>query len=819
MVMSRYLPLTLLLIGVLVPARAYSQSTAEIRGAVQDQSGAVVPGATVTAINELTGLERTTVSDSGGRFNIPRLPVGNYRVEVKVDGFRPYATEPFRLNVEDIRQVTAVMVIGALEEGVTVTGQAAVVETVGGTLSEIVDERRIQELPLNGRDPLQLQLLLPGVVTGPTSTAMWQQPGISVNGLRGISNNYMLDSGDNNDVLGGTAAIVPNPDALEEFTVQTSNFSAEYGRNMGAVINAVTKSGTNPLRGTAYDFLRNDSMDAKQFFALEKGMLRRSQYGGTAGGPIARDRMFFFAAFEGLRLRQGESRSNLVVPTLAERNGDFSQSSIKPRDPLTGQPFANNQIPRDRMDPAILKFMETFIPLPNSGNRHIYNAPLNKDGWQAMGRVDTQLTERQRIFGRIFYDSNELVNTNGLPILHSEVAYVTWNTAVNHTHILSTNLVNSFQFTYSETDLDRGPLPVGDNLNFQDLGVNVPLATEGTENTLVPLYRGGVSNHWNMNQDAWEPDDRPALQFKNDTSYTRGSHVLKFGGEYRWSANNRTAGNCNDPCFDFNGQYTGHPLGDFLIGRASSLQQFSVRYNKGRAQAFATYIQDDWQIRPRVTLSLGVRWEPFIAFYEVDQPQPVFRPGEKSTLFPYAPLGLQYAGDEGVPRGGHSTRWGNVAPRMAVAFRINDKTSLRTAYGIFHDTARFFHYPKTLVFTPPYSISRTTNDVQFSDPYRNAPNPYPYRPPASSAEYATYQYQLPVRVTSYPDDFSSGFSQQWNVNLQRDLGADSSCRRPMSVRRHRTCRPADRSTRPCMGPGQRWRIVSSGGCTRSSKTS
>ena len=773
MVMSRSVPLTLLLVALLLPIHASAQSTAEIRGIVQDESGGVVPGATVTAFNELTGLERTTLSDAGGRFNVPRLPVGNYRVEVRVDGFRPFATAPFRLNVEDIRQVTAVMTIGALEEGVTVTGQAAVVETVGGTISEIVDERRIQELPLNGRDPLQLQLLLPGVVQGPSSTAMWQQPGISVNGLRGISNNYMLDSGDNNDVLGGTAAIVPNPDALEEFTVQTSNFSAEYGRNMGAVINAVTKSGTNSLRGSAYDFVRNDAMDSKQFFALEKGMLRRSQYGGTLGGPISRDRMFFFGAFEGLRLRQGEARSNLIVPTLLERSGDFSQSAVKPRDPLTGQRFPNDQIPRERLDPGIQNYLRELIPLPNAaGGRHIYNAPITKDGWQVMGRLDTQLTERQRLFGRIFYDKNELVNTNGLPILHSEVAYATWNTAVNHTHILSPQLVNAFQFTYSETDLDRGPLPTGDRLNFQKLGVKAPLATRGTEDTLVPLFRGGVSQHWSMNQDAWEPDDRPAVQFKNDVSYTKSSHVLKFGGEYRWSANNRTAGNCNDPCFDFNGQYTGHPLGDFLIGRASSLQQFSVRYNKGRAHAFATYIQDDWQVRPDVTLSLGVRWEPFFAFYEVDQPQPVFRPGEKSTIFPNAPLGLQYAGDPGVPRGGHPTKWNQVAPRLAVAWRLNEKTSLRTAYGIFYDTARFFHYPKTLVFTPPYSISRTTNDVQFSDPYRNAPNPYPYLPPASEAEFATYQYQLPVRVTSYPDDFTSGYSQQWNVNLQRDLGAD-----------------------------------------------
>ena len=163
-----------------------------------------------------------------------------------------------------------------------------------------------------------------------------------------------------------------------------------------------------------------------------------------------------------------------------ERNGDFSQSSIKPRDPLTGQPFPNNQIPRERIDPGIIKYMDALIPLPNaSGGRHIYNAPITKDGWQVMGRLDTQLTDRQRLFGRMFYDKNELVNTNGLPILHSEVAYVTWNTAVNHTHILSPQLVNAFQFTYSETDLDRGPLPVGDSLNFQKLGVNVPLATEG----------------------------------------------------------------------------------------------------------------------------------------------------------------------------------------------------------------------------------------------------------------------------------------------------------------------------------------------------
>jgi outer membrane receptor protein involved in Fe transport len=765
--------LLLLLVGSCSPAQVFGQSTAEIRGVVQDETGAVIPGVTVTAINELTGLERTAVSDSGGRFNFPRLPVGSYRVEAELQGFRKFSTPAFRLDVEDIRQVNVAMAIGTVAEAMTVAGTAASVETVGGTLSQIVDERRIRELPLNGRDPLQLQVLLPGVVQGNGFTTMQQQGGISVHGLRGISNNYMLDSGDNNDVLGGVAAIVPNPDALEEFTVQTSNFGAQYGRNMGAVINAVTKSGTNQFHGGVYDFVRHDALDAKQFFALQKGELKRSQYGGTVGGPIRRDRAFFFFAYQGLNERKGESRSNLIVPTPAERSGDFSQSSQKPRDPLTGQLFPNNQIPLDRFDPAIVKFMDALIPQANSpGGRYIYNAPNTKDGSQFMGRVDTQLTTRQRLFGRLFYDTNDTINTAGLPLLNAHVEFKTWNAAVNHTHIISSRLVNSAQFTYAKTDLDRGPLPVGDDINYQKLGVKVNYATADPGVKLATMFRGGVSGYWDMNQDAYEPDDRPVVQLKDDVSYSRSGHVLKFGGEYRWMANNRTAANNNDPVFSFNGQYSGSPLADFLLGKAANVSQFSVRHNKGRAQTFATYVQDDWEIRPRVTLSLGLRWEPFFAFYEVDQPQPVFRPGQQSTLFPSAPLGLLYAGDPGIPRGGHPTRWGNVAPRLAVAWSVNQKTSIRTAYGRFYDTARFFNFPKTLVFTPPYSVSRTTNDVQFSDPYAGRSNPFPYEPPQTPQQLASYQFSRPVRVTSYPDDFSSGYAHQWNVSIQRDLIGD-----------------------------------------------
>jgi len=780
--MTRCLPrlvprcLLLMTVGFFLPSDLFAQSTAEVRGVVQDETGGIIPGATVAAINELTGLERATVSDDRGRFIFPRLPVGTYRVEATLEGFRKFATATFRLNVEDVQQVNVVMAVGQLSDAVTVSGSALTVETVGGAISEVVDERRIRELPLNGRDPLQLQLLLPGVVPGQGSTTMQQQGGISVHGLRGISNNYMLDGGDNNDALGGVAAIVPNPDALEEFTVLTSNFSAEYGRNMGAVINAVTKSGTNQFRGSVYEFLRNDALDAKQFFALEKGKLRRNQYGGSLGGPITRDRTFFFFAYEGLRERRGVSTSNLVVPTAAERAGDFSQSAIKPRDPLTGQFFPNHQIPAARFDRAAVNFIEKLIPLPNQPTgQHIYNRPFEKDGEQFMGRVDGQLTSKQRLFGRFFYDTNASMQgassegAGSLPILKQEVNFVTWNLAANHTYILSPRLVNSLQFAYAETDLDRGPLPTGDNINYQSLGVNVNNATAESGLKLVPMFRGSVSGYWNMNQDAYEPDDRPTVQFKNDTTYSRGGHVMKFGGEYRWSANNRTAGNCNDPCFDFNGQYSGNAFADLLLGRASQLTQFSVRQNKGRSQTFSLYVQDDWQVRAPVTLSFGLRWDPFFAFYEPDQPQPVFRPGQQSTMFPTAPLGLLYAGDPGIPRGGHPTKWNKVAPRMAVAWSLNPKTSIRTAYGLFYDTARFFTFPKTLVFTPPYSLSRTTPGVQFSDPYAGMVNPYPYQPPQTPQEIASYQFSRPVRVTSVPEDSSHGYSQQWNVSIEREV--------------------------------------------------
>jgi len=336
-----------------------------VTGTLTDSSGGVLKDATIVAVNQNTQVAYTTKTNEAGVYTITSLPVGSYGLNAKLQGFRQFATSNVRLNAEDIRQVNVVMPVGELSETVNVSGAVEAVQTVGGSLSVVVDEKRIQELPLNGRDPLQLQLLLPGVVTGTGSNRTSPEAPISVHGIRGIANNYMLDGGDNNDPLMGVAAIVPNPDALEEFTVQTSNFNAEFGRNMGAVVNAVTKSGTNGFKGSVFEFVRNDAFDARSFFAAQKAKLDRNQFGASLGGPIIHDRTFFFGAYQGLRESAGTTHS-IVVPTAAERTGDFSQSTQKPRNPLTGQLFAGNQILSNRFDPPAVKLMYIFAPLPTS---------------------------------------------------------------------------------------------------------------------------------------------------------------------------------------------------------------------------------------------------------------------------------------------------------------------------------------------------------------------------------------------------------------------------------------------------------------------
>ena len=758
----------------------FGQATGLIVGVVSDSSGAVVPGANVRAFNELTGLEWSAQSDESGRFNFPRLPVGDYRVEASAEGFSTFVSEGFRLDADQSRRVAVTLEVGQVTENIVVTGAVTQVETVGGTLKEIVDAKRIAELPLNGRNPVQLILLVPGVVTGPGSSSLNQNDALSVNGARAISNNYMLDGGDNNDPQQNVAAIMPNPDALEEFSVLTNNFSAEYGRNMGAIVNAVTKSGTNAFHGSLYEFLRNDALDARNFFALETGKLRRNQFGGTFGGPVIRNKTFFFGSYEGVRQRQAQVFSSLVVPTAAERAGDFSQSARKPTDPLTGERFPGDQVPADRFDPASMNFLEELVPLPNAANgRHIFNSPNDFDSDQIMGRVDHQLGDNQRLSGRLLQQRSDEILTAGLPRLTAEAPFDNWNAMGQHTWTISPSLLATGQFTYNQTKIDRGPLPTigasGNEVSYQSLGVNVNRGAPESQIELVPHYRGQVSGFWNLAQENMVLIDRETYQARYDVSYSAGAHLMKFGGEYRYSSSYRVTANLVDPQFNFTGMFSGSPFGDFLLGRPANFRQGSLRINDIRNRAPAFYFQDDWKAAPNLTLSLGVRWEPFLPFYSGDDELTVFRPSlQQSQVFPTAPPGLLYAGDPGIPRGGSDTDWNNIAPRISLAWSpFGQKTSVRAAYGFFYDTPRF-HTLSQFVQSPPYSLQQQVNGPEsFANPYGGRVDPFPYVQPQTPEERAEYEFLLPVLVgLSIDADLVAAYNQQWNFNIQHEVARD-----------------------------------------------
>ena len=335
-----------------------------------------VAGARVTLINEGTGIRASALSDSGGRYNFPQLAVGNYRVEVVSEGFKRATQSGINLTAEQISSVNLTLEVGNVKETIEVSGAAPALETVSSSVRSVVRRELIEDLPLNGRNALDLATLLPGAVNqGGARVSLSQENGVSVNGARGSDNNVLLDGGANVDVYNGTPNSLPNPDALQEFSVSSSTFSAEYGRTAGSLVSAVTKGGGNQYHGTLYEYLRNDVMDARSFFAVKglvnKPTLKRNQFGASLGGPVKRDKSFLFFSWESLRQKNSTTSSGTVMPTALERAGDFSQSSRKPTDPTTGLAFANNVIPSVRFSQAAVK-LTNLICSPAQRGEHAH---------------------------------------------------------------------------------------------------------------------------------------------------------------------------------------------------------------------------------------------------------------------------------------------------------------------------------------------------------------------------------------------------------------------------------------------------------------
>jgi outer membrane receptor protein involved in Fe transport len=760
-------------------ANAYAQNvTGTIAGVVRDATGAVVPGAAIRAVNLGTSASFQATSNAEGQYAIRTIPIGEYKLEVEAAGFKKYETTGIRLQVDEIARVDIPLSVGTATESITVNSEAVSVDTDTATLKNVVDQKRIQDLPLNGRNPAQLMRLVVGVVYDPRAdvTSGTTYPGtvpVSVNGARSNETNYILDGANNNDHYSNGPNPMPNPDALQEFSVQTNNFSAEFGRQAGGIVNAVTKSGTNSLHGSAFEYLRNQSVNATNPFApIVNGQrqldgLKRNQFGATLGGPVKHDKTFFFFAYQGQRLRQVPIQSQIIVPTAAMRQGDFS--SLLPRqlrDPATGQVYANNQIPASQISP-ISQLILTHIPLPSIGNTTFAAAPNNFDEDQWLGRVDQQIGSRNRLTGRFFRsfgetpafldESNYLANTVGRTWLNT-------STSITDTHIFGPHVTNQVLFSFNRTDGNN--VPIYPPKSFKDLGMNI-------YNDDKPQWYVAVTGYWGtLNTGDTNRFLRDEYQVNDTLRWSKSRHQLSIGGEYGRAADDVTNNFRGNGRLTFNGAsspFTGDSFADFLVGKFNDFTQGAGEYRNTRFNRVALFASDSWKVRPRLTIDLGVRWEPFFPYTDLNARIGAWHVGEQSQRYTNSPRGVVFAGDPGVPDGGFDTVWANLAPRVGFAWDVfgDGKTAVRGGYGVFFDQPNTISWNSQADQAPFGTVLSTTGNLvnNILNPYAGAINPFPadLNPP-KNAFFPQFSSQF-----LYVSDMRNPYVQAWNFTLERSL--------------------------------------------------
>ena len=748
--MSRYLPVLLisliLLSGITVSAQV---TTATIAGVVQDASGAVIPGVSITAKNVETGVTRTATTDGGGRYTVPELTLGDYEVEAQLPGFQTEVRSGITLTVGRSAVVNFALKVGQLSDKVTITEEAPLVESTTSAMSSLVDERTIRDLPLNGRSYDQLALLQPGVVTvgaGQASVAFDFGTGqrFNVNGSRAYANTFMLDGTSINDhangTPGGAAGQNLGVDGVQEFKINTSVSPAEFGWSSGGVISAVTRSGTNDLHGAGFEFLRNNALDSPGYFDDVKhggtgtiAPYRRNQFGGALGGPIKKDKTFFFGTYEGLRLGNGTNIS-AQVPTINTRNGILplgvmqdSCAATKTQsfcDPTTAKPLASYCPPGALtctlpVSPAIRPYLDLF-QRPNTpdlpdGTAYFIASPLQVTSENyAMGRVDHQISDRMRIFARysLDKDTNALPNFNGSSVADEQDVARRQYSTIQVTNILRPTLVNSFRVAYNRTYQNFDDVltdPRTKNLSFVP-GEHFGTISFGAQGlSMSPLNFLGVDNgapreYWTNN-----------FQEGDDLTYVKGRHSVKIGVDIRRIQDNIiSSGNTR-------GDYTFFDIPGFLNNtpiRFDAPPPGANSYRGVRETLFGTYFQDDFKVTQRLTLNLGLRYEAISDPREVN--------GKMANLLNISDLQPTVLKDSYF-----AVTKKDFQPRVGFAWGLNGSgtTVLRAGFGIFHDHVLPYSFTALATGTPPYwtTLSDLTNPVFPYDTNLTTGTPPPFQ--------------------------------------------------------------------------------------------
>lgn len=753
------------------PLRA-QVTTASIQGTVTDASGAVMQKIEVKATQLETNFARSAVTDESGRYAIQFLPVGNYRVDVRVPGFKNFTQTGIILEVNRNARVDPVLQVGAPSETVQVSADAPLVNTADASIGRTIENKEIQVLPLVNRDVYSLLMLTPGVDAADSTNPLGSPAEISVvngsaSGTGSIS--YYLDGGNNTAGLRNTGNALPNPDAVQEFRIITNSYSAEFGRFAAGIVDVVTKSGSNGIHGSLFEFLRNDALNASNWSALSKPPLRRNQFGGSFGGPLRKDRTFCFASYSGLRQRRVDFANSAVVPTALERTGDFSQSKVKPNDPLTKKPFSDNIIPSARLDPTVQDLLAKSIPRANlTGERYEATVPHPLDTDEFQFKLDHRLGNSHELSGSYYYNSGTDIEgmQGNLPWSTRAFDWTQQNFNLADTWSVSPTLIHQVRLTYVRNFGGRINEPVQ---SIADYGSKFQV--QGTP----ALPNISVSGYFTLGQAiAGATAGSNYYGIRELLSWTKGRHYLKIGGEFSLEKNIHDTLLNNYGTFAFTGAKSGNALADFILGLPATMNQDApiVKYDNG--WYFAGFIQDDLRLHRRLTLNLGLRYDVQTPFTDPYDRRLAFIPDVQSVRVPTAPRGLQFPGDPGIPRGIADTDTNNLAPRLGLAWDPfgNGKTSVRAGFGLFYGSISANEWNQTTDFQP-FSARQQFNTVRsLTDPYADLPggvSPYPY-----VYDPANTRFLANASVTTIARDFVWPYTYQLNFSVQRQLMSDLS---------------------------------------------
>jgi hypothetical protein len=765
--------------------------TAQLSGRITDATSAGLRGAVVTVTQATTGTSREVASNERGFYAVPFLSPGPYIITVTVAGFKPATLDGLVLSVDEDRRVDFELQLGELHESTQVAAAAPSVAREDASTGQVIEQATIVTLPLNGRSYTQLALLSPGATPNPGSRL--RSDGVNINGNRALQNDFLIDGLDNNNYLfaaagGSGQAIRPSVEAIQEFKVETANYGVEYGRAAGGVIAVVIKSGSNAFHGSGFEFFRHERLEANDFFARRGGLtkppLRYGQFGGTFGGPIVRNRAFFFGSYQGTRERRTYT-ATITVPTAEMLRGDFGAITIyDPLNVVNGvrQPFPNNRIPADRLDPVAARIAQLFAAPNRPGvvDNFVGIVPRTDDRNQIDARIDVHVASQANLFVRYSRADGEITEGslfgppgNGrpnlaavsgpqqLPLISSTGAS---SLVIGETHVFSSSLVNDVRAGYSENRMNqRSPAARSLIEEFGFKGIPVQPELTGLPNVDITGF-GGLGDRASL---PFRPTAQ-LVQISDNVSWTRGPHVVRFGGDARFKRNTMDNLSAAGGDFVFTGQFTarvpgqasGSGLADLLLGQTSVARLSTPLRGDFRDNSFAAYVSDSWKVASNVTLTLGARYEAQTPMWERQNRMANFDGDRKSPTFGT----LVHAQPGGMRARTFSTvDLDNVAPRAGVNWQVGRGAAVRAAYGLFYGGLAYQAPAQSGLANAPYFVQTTL---------RSSPAA------ATSMLILADGFQLdaldPAKVAtrdafSLAGDLPLGRMHQWNISVEREL--------------------------------------------------